>query len=1833
MARPPPRRAGGRPVAGKPSATGGLGLLLALAAALLAGAQAALLPTPRSLQYHRVHTLPGPDPPPAGAPDHARDIRFCDFFSQDTLLPGATDGLDDLAFYQTYYAMRPGQESHSRQRPQPVHFLPGSTGSLHCTTATAFPRAGLTYPATRYDPATGPTREVFFDETAGLVLRGNGHFATAYALGPALPPVLAATFPDGRDAPLSGLVSFDHGTGGTSPWTVRIEVLGSDNTLLRPYMGSVSHLRDIRQAAAVDLDADGLPEVLLAAKDTTTPGCEEDFCLLLLEGLLQPDLPAGALFHQRHLLRLPGSMAPGPMLLGDFDGDGHASDVAILPAVGSTTARPQLVLLLSGRDFARRPVHIDLAGAFYPSPPAAWSEAVIKGAAGRLDPGHQHHTLVLAAGRRVLALAGPLAFGPDDHSLDLASLPHWALVPDLDQGFWVAIALGDADGDARPDLALAHSHRPTDIRLYSAIEATPACWCGPTHGLCVHAAGPHDSPTCSCRGANRRLTGTYAPCEACAPGHFAPGDDDCIPACEIAHCRHCLEGRCLACERGLLLAEDGRTCGHSCADPDATVVEGRCSAPAPAFVPWMVTTADPSWGDFQPVGFTHARMAPAPAGGGDNPDHRWPVATVEPSLVGYFPSDPDTLTLVPVGQSAEVQHLSVPGMLDEFIVGDRTAAGAAAPTTTAGGPAGAMSAAGPASAIGQLLAPRDPVHLGALLRAADRPPGGGPAGHPARRPAVSLATMAGAATALAHFRPATGTLPGHAFGYMVAPSALTRPLPVTSTLTMLLFGSSMAGPGPALRDPLRWMVDVPLPFPAGELALAPAPAHGQTFPQLASLVRTTTGEHLLAMPGAMIGYWDLQWGLAGVLLSLPSVSPRLSIPRLGHRPGEAVGLALPAVAELYPRLAGRPADRPGALFINMAAQSPDFLYVQPPGDDVPLHQALYYQRAEGAPAQGILVRADALPAGIVAQPYDCLWDQSLWDLDRATGEEPYKTPAGLLAEPFLPGNRSGRRDSGCPLAVIEHHAVSPTAELVAMDTNRDGQEDLVLLDRATGRVVFYLAQPGVEGVAFRRVVVLPGFPPAGRPAAGSPAARPSMHLLDVNHDGRLDVVLLDGPDGAGSPARGPRIRVFAHPDAEAPRCPAGTHLDAASLTCVCPGGEAVHFDTAAGRCACVAHADPGPDGRCACPAGLVAAAGQCACPAGTRPVFDEATLAEVLPRECAPCDASCATCSAGPARACGTCPPGRLLVLAPGPSACVSACPAGMNPTSAGGACVACGPGCDACTTADRCTACAPGFYLSAEDHQCHACDVSCGACSGPGALACRGCAAGFLLEPATGRCWSDCPDGTGPDLVTGQCQPCGNAACRRCVSPAAGAHCSACPAGFTLGSSPRECVPCGPGCLACYTAEFPTCLACQQGTVLHEQKCLPACPDGMYAVAAPPPAQPGLPASAVCRPCHSTCAQCTGPLASQCTACVDPLAELASGQDPACRSVCPDAGSQPAALAACPCSASGCLSCQSTGPYVCARCIVGYLMTADGQCIRQGQCPPLTYADMLARSCYPCGVFCSSCHPGRPEYCLTCSSRDGFLPLPGGYCSRTCPEVGYFVDNLDRGRCKACPANCWTCARSTGCDMCHAGFFMHQGACLAACPEGTFPSAGGCHACDRQCATCTGPGPGQCATCPAGAVLSAGGRCLAGGRCPAGSADYLTPGVCAACAGGCAACTGPAPDQCTACMYGMLPDPRAAGACLAACPDGWFPDPAASLCAPCHRKCATCAGPGGDSCLAPAPGAGRRTALAIGLGVGLPLLVVLVAAVVAAILLLRRKASSPEPAKQDAVEMAPVPA
>ncbi|KCV67755.1 hypothetical protein H696_05695 [Fonticula alba] len=1099
-----------------------LAWLLAGLALLAAAAttRAALLPTPASLEYHLLRIFPEVLYQDVSL---RRNIHFCDFFNQDTLSPGAPDGLDDLIFYDSHYAFETSPEHRaSRDAPTPgarypVHLAHAGVQTFHCITKVPFPLAPLTYLNTRYSPALGRIQEIFYAGSHKTLHQSNGLFSAKQGLGGLTLPVLITAYPMGPDQPFSGLMALYY----SYMALMNINLLDSYNSYTEYEKLEIEDLHSITGAASVDLDNDGLPEALIASKHQDLP--EDVYVLTHLSRFLDPTLPDQAHCLQRSLLQLPAGFLPGSIILGDFDGDGHASDIALVSDHGSTctgpaadqcTACPTGQHLLNGTCGTTPAATVTVRPEPGPGTPAVYFQASNLGNFGPMKRlavaslssatnqpflfndlrafEHLRRADFSPAGTGARRAEGLLAVDTEKHVMQAVPVPgsghftlQMSLAPEMLDLVFRRLAeslhmplfddellecLGDRDnaitsGTGRLcDLALRTTlsrnalefARPTPDRVLAqqqiilgssgispdSMQDAFGAWHpvdnrrGQDRWLSV-SKSTFDSVSCSYHWTNL-LTVYIQP--ILKRQDFRPVD---LPP-----------GLIMPCAQPHSLPQD--PAGVHPPPMLLSVAAPGPSSPALLYLWRSTSTVDGHARMDAPVPLLRAADLGYPQGTSPTTfqlvimphtlrhdraelffwDGQWfysAVLTLAPDgaahlsvqpavpqsmqmLLHFQQANPTAVRLVPLDVDGDGRPEVAAVRLD---TGGVTLFAEAGPHNGCGaGALGTCVEPRPAWAPGN-CAPSEPctwkptsLQVGDLAACTDGVARDAGPHRPAPHPgadvgaATQLGMVASAAATLAQINSNLARVMPHMAGVVVAPADLATPLPVKAALTVTLYANGLHEESPRLsRHPVA-MYDVPLPYPAQELAFTPGPVHGQYHSAVHSLRRTTTGEHLVILPFWTTAHWSAHEETQFIMLTLPSVTPRLSAPHRAHRPGEAAALALPAATALYPALAGTPGDRPAVFFFTNKWQRPEFLFLQPPGDDVPLHQALYYQQSFDTEQMVALVRADGQPAGIVMQPYGCLgcFDSSA---TLTPGAEPAScvnsTPGAGACSPQAPG--------------------------------------------------------------------------------------------------------------------------------------------------------------------------------------------------------------------------------------------------------------------------------------------------------------------------------------------------------------------------------------------------------------------------------------------------------------------------------------------------------------------------------------------------------------------------------------------------------------------------------------------------------------------------------------------------------------------------------------------------------------------------------------------------------------------------------------------------------------
>lgn len=182
------------------------------------------------------------------------------------------------------------------------------------------------------------------------------------------------------------------------------------------------------------------------------------------------------------------------------------------------------------------------------------------------------------------------------------------------------------------------------------------------------------------------------------------------------------------------------------------------------------------------------------------------------------------------------------------------------------------------------------------------------------------------------------------------------------------------------------------------------------------------------------------------------------------------------------------------------------------------------------------------------------------------------------------------------------------------------------------------------------------------------------------------------------------------------------------------------------------------------------------------------------------------------------------------------------------------------------------------------------------------------------------------------------------------------------------------------------------------------------------------------------------------------------------------------------------CATCQESSQNECITCATAYpfQITGSNNCLEE--CSYGYYASS-ATACSPCQDPCADCDGGARS-CTACFP-DGTKPalyLEINDCLEACP-IGYaFI----AGTCVACQAPCVTCSDSIDfCDSCD-GEYSFNGKCYLICPDGTSPDNElmKCIGCLSGCQRCDESNPEDCLLCESGLYVHEG-SCVA--ECPEG--------------------------------------------------------------------------------------------------------------------------------------------
>ena len=580
--------------------------------------------------------------------------------------------------------------------------------------------------------------------------------------------------------------------------------------------------------------------------------------------------------------------------------------------------------------------------------------------------------------------------------------------------------------------------------------------------------------------------------------------------------------------------------------------------------------------------------------------------------------------------------------------------------------------------------------------------------------------------------------------------------------------------------------------------------------------------------------------------------------------------------------------------------------------------------------------------------------------------------------------------------------------------------------------------------------------------------------------------------------------------------------------------------------------------------------------------------------KCRKCKENCAKCK--DERTCDKCEGGYYYK----DFDCVSDCGSGFI-ESEEGICIECKNSCEKCKfddvecctscpvktfqlNCDCVSSCGGKYWENVDERKCIPCDdPNCQKCSNLGKT-CDECSNGFVLDIKGEKCIpKPCPPGSSE--FKGKCLKCLVDGCEKC--PYGTDHCVLCDKSKVLVDEFRcdtkclertvktefedvpgywYCEKCtDPHCITCSDPE--TCVECEVGSYLLDDKCVVACPDGY-------------------RTENGKCIKCSVEQCKKCNSkdeCLECMKDLVIRLDGECGNEC-EKGSyvKDGKCIECPdyaieCDAAVIFKCES--PYIvskdgktcvdkcpsgsveingqcticktdencdqcekdlitCRECKGGYVLQ-DNKCI--SHCNDGYYEEN--KKCKPCIDNCYKCTDNKS--CKECVAP---YVLHNDVCVSVCP-AGYYKGDKT---CKECLEGCDVCDNGETCRICETGILLQNGVCVKVCSNGYYQlNEKECKQCDDNCLSCDGPK--QCNLCQ-DPYLMYKGECVK--SCPQG----MTPvnKKCEQCADHCTKCT--EPSKCTSCEkeYGLFE-----GKCIKPCPTTYFNDE--GVCTPCIDHCDLC--------------------------------------------------------------------
>ncbi|XP_054613481.1 proprotein convertase subtilisin/kexin type 5 isoform X1 [Dunckerocampus dactyliophorus] len=561
---------------------------------------------------------------------------------------------------------------------------------------------------------------------------------------------------------------------------------------------------------------------------------------------------------------------------------------------------------------------------------------------------------------------------------------------------------------------------------------------------------------------------------------------------------------------------------------------------------------------------------------------------------------------------------------------------------------------------------------------------------------------------------------------------------------------------------------------------------------------------------------------------------------------------------------------------------------------------------------------------------------------------------------------------------------------------------------------------------------------------------------------------------------------------------------------------------------------------------------------------------------CHLCDHTCATCVEAGLANCTSCDTDKFgMERYLHGDRCVDTCPEAFYHTKER-SCEPCSDNCRLCTSSVHCLKCNSSYYVSegacaklecgegeVEDpdySDCMACEEGCRQCVLYNPRHCLSCKEGFYNFQD--GCYKNCPAKTYSVEYEMTCIPCDDNCvscdqhecywCETDLFLSEGKCVSVCPDGYYGDEDTNDCEECHADCVSCSGPDIDDCESCEEGKTLEIGQCVSSdavCPFGTFRND-----------DGECVDCHPSCESCSGEDKNQCTKCAE---GHFLGPQQTCVSKCPGAFFGGRLSGECELCPAGCLHCVDSER--CTRCLShprAAFFLQDGQCVQQ--CVRGYPAGQVCRSCT---VGCASCE-NNSTYCLSCEEP---LLLQNHQCVDRCP-LGHTVQ---AHKCHRCPPACDECSPLEECTACEEYHFLHEGLCVADCPDSFFSDneRRECLRCHPDCDLCDGPNDNDCDACVDPGAILYNGACVP--ACPSHTFMDAATGECKDCDASCFTCVGPLADSCSSCKEGRRLE-EGQGRCVPSadeCSPHQYPDKRGE-CHPCHKYCHGCSGPGKSHCL-----------------------------------------------------------